>query len=140
MMSLRESSLILCLLLTGCGGNELMPVTGSVHYDDGTVPVGGLSMLRFTPTADSPSPSRRAVEGTINPTDGTFELMTYRPGDGVHAGEYHVSFTVRKNYMEPESAMPPEYSHYSAPSTTPLRVTVDSGHRKFDFVLEPKGE
>lgn len=129
--------LFLCLLLTGCGGNGLMPVTGTVHYEDGSVPVGELSMVRFTPTADSPSPSRRAVEGTINPDDGSFELMTYRPGDGVYAGNYLVSFTVREHYLNPKSAIPPEYSAYEQPSTTPLKVTVDSQNRHFDFVLKP---
>jgi hypothetical protein len=125
------------LLLAGCGGNGLMTATGTVKYADGSIPTGEVAMVRFTPTPDSPSPSRRAVEGTINPDDGSFELMTYRPRDGVHAGNYLVSFTVRENYMDPTSAIPPEYSKYDSASTTPLKVTVDSSNRHFDFVLEP---
>ncbi len=136
---MKRVSLMVLLLATlfGCGGDGLLIVTGTVKYSDGTIPQGGFANIRFKPTEDSPSLSKKTSHGDIQ-KDGTFTLMTKRPGDGTYAGKYKVSIAVQKRYGDRISIIPPEYSAYGSPDTTPLEVTVDRSNRHFDFVFEPQ--
>ena len=86
----------LIIVAAGCSkGPAVFQVRGKVMYKDGSAPRGGVRVVRFEPTRDSSAERRRVASGQIE-TDGSFELFTRRPGDGVFPGEYNVTFTVWK--------------------------------------------
>ena len=76
-------------LLTGCGPSHptTVAVRGKVTYGGGSWPKAGL--LYFTiVTAAKDFPGRT---GTARfETDGAFEAMTWKPGDGLMPGRYRV--------------------------------------------------
>ncbi len=67
--------------LSGCGGG-LYPVRGTVTLDDGTPVTKGLVV--FERVDGGPAVTAR---GQIQP-DGSYELSTNKPGDGVPPGRY----------------------------------------------------
>jgi hypothetical protein len=73
----------LVLGLTGCG-NKLHPVRGTVALDDGTPVTRGL--IVFERVDGGPAVTAR---GDIR-SDGTYEMSTYKTGDGVPPGKYKV--------------------------------------------------
>lgn len=73
--------LLLALAATGCGQNS--SVKGRVLLDG--QPVAGATVL-FMPEAAGQG---RPALGTTD-SDGYFELMTHRPGDGVAPGGYRI--------------------------------------------------
>ena len=73
----------LLALTVGCGP-RLYPVKGKVTFEDKPLPWGG--SISFVPQGTE---NLRAAGGTIK-EDGTFELTTEKPGDGVMVGEYRV--------------------------------------------------
>jgi hypothetical protein len=77
------AALLLALGLTGCG-SKYHPVRGTVTLDDGTPVTKG--MVVFEGEIDGAPVSAR---GEIKP-DGTYQLSTAKPGDGVPAGKYRV--------------------------------------------------
>src|SRR5687767_8844839 len=74
---------LLVLALTGCG-SRLHPVRGTVTTEDGKPVTKG--MVVFEGKADGKVVSAR---GEIRP-DGSYELSTEVPGDGVPPGHYRV--------------------------------------------------
>src|SRR5688500_13109993 len=84
---------VACLgVLSGCGKSHPMAqVRGKVVFPDGKIPEAGIRMIRFECAADSDAALRKGATGTIN-DDGSFEVYTRRPGDGVHLGKYDVTF------------------------------------------------
>jgi hypothetical protein len=114
--------------LWGCGASgEMVDVSGTVKYADGSPVTGESPLVVFEPTAEG-----KAASGTINP-DGTFEMMTLKPGDGVQPGKYKVVLRVFKNYRAQTLAVPEKYG---SASTTPLEVAVDDDNTHLDFVVE----
>ena len=69
-------AVVLCL--TGCG--KKAKVTGTVKFSDGT-PLN-VGTVNFTDGTN-------LFRGEIQP-DGTFEMRTFKPGDGVLKGSYKV--------------------------------------------------
>jgi hypothetical protein len=123
-----------CVTLCGCG-SDTAKVSGKVFYKDGTVPKGEVCALRFEPTQESTAKVRKAASGAIGP-DGSFELNTRQAGDGVHKGEYAVTFVVRKSAMEGGSLVAEKYTNAA---TTPYKVTVDRNLSALKFEIEPPG-
>jgi len=122
------------VLLIGCGGPpvDLVPVRGTVTFEDGTVPQGAVAKVYFEPVRDGPQAIRKVASGDIRP-DGSFELMTRRPGDGVIPGKYKVLFAVEQTYGGRESVLP---ARYSSVEETPFEVTVEPRRNPpFDFEL-----
>jgi hypothetical protein len=74
---------LLALGPAGCGGS-LYPVRGTVTLDDGTPLARGLVV--FERTDGGPPVTAR---GEVRP-DGTYDLSTAKPGDGVPPGRYKV--------------------------------------------------
>ena len=122
--------------LIGCGGGapvEMVPVTGSVKFDDGTIPTGEVATVYFEPAAGGNQALRKAASSPIDPQDGSFRMTTVHPGDGAIVGTYKVIFEVHKTYLGRESVVPEKYTN---PDTTPFEVTVGSGGAsQKDFVL-----
>ena len=118
----------------GCNrGPAIAQVSGKVLYKDGSVPKGGVRVVRFEPDKDTPAELRRAASGSIQP-DGSFALCTKRPGDGVYCGKYHVTFAIMKGPREPISFIAEEYTNAAS---TPYHVTVDGDKSDLFFEIEP---
>jgi hypothetical protein len=77
------------LLLAGCGADEV-----PVYHVRGKVLYRGKPAHRaevvFLPVEDDPNLAGLCIHGTAG-EDGTFELTTYRRGDGAPAGDYVVT-------------------------------------------------
>jgi hypothetical protein len=107
-------------------------VSGTVVYTDGSVPTGGLCLVRFEPTDSSTAEIRKGATCDIGP-DGSFELFTRVPGDGVYNGDYAVTFEVKKGPMDPISYIPQKYR---MASSTPYKVKVEGDKDDYKFEIE----
>jgi len=122
------------MVLAGCGrGAAKAQVSGKVLYKDGSVPKGGVCVVRFEPAADSPAEIRKTATGSIE-ADGSFQLSTQKPGDGIYLGKYNVTFAVWKAPREPVSLVKEIYTN---PATTPYHVTVEDDMDDLSFEIEP---
>ena len=136
------SCLLLAVLTIGCGKCK---VRGTVKFADGTPLTGGV--VNFTD-------DEKLFKGEIN-NDGTFEMKTVKPGDGIDPGTYKVYLTETLNLVisdkkaktssldgdgstemdvigKSELTVDPKYSDAS---TSGLTVTV-SKSMKYDITLE----
>jgi hypothetical protein len=118
--------------LAGCGGREAYQVSGRAQYIDGSPITGGVRVVRFEPMQDSRAEVRKAASAYIDP-DGSFELFTRRPGDGVIAGSYAVTFTVLDKPMDGRSLIPEKYNRIA---DTPFEIDVDDDRDDLLFELE----
>lgn len=119
----------------GCNSKSMVPVRGKVTYKDGTVPAGGVAVVNFTPADDSTAQVRKGATGSIN-SDGSFEMMTRMPGDGVYPGSYNVAFVVQRSAMDATtSQILPKYNN---PKTSGYTVTIDAAKSDLSFEIEPK--
>jgi hypothetical protein len=81
----------LAALTSGCGGNKgprLYPVKGSVRING--EPVKGVNVM-FTPVAPIEGATDPLSPAAVTGKDGTFRLMSFKPGDGAPAGDYQVT-------------------------------------------------
>lgn len=116
------------VLAAGCGGGDgLINVTGTVSSVDGSPLKGESSLVVFESTSGGKSAS-----GALN-DDGSFEMMTARPGDGMQPGTYKVVLKVWENYRAQTLAIA---EAYASAATTPLEATVDADNTHFDFKVE----
>ncbi len=86
------------LLLAGTGCNRgpaMVQVRGKVTNKDGSLIKCGVREIRFEPTADTTASLRKTAISQIQ-DDGSFELFTRKPGDGVIAGKYAVVISVMR--------------------------------------------
>ncbi|MEO2050006.1 MAG: hypothetical protein ABGX16_25905 [Pirellulales bacterium] len=118
--------------LVGCGkANPYLQVTGTVKFDDGTVPQGDISSITFQPK--SGGIDSKGAQGTIEP-DGSFQLHSERPGDGAKPGNYAVTVQVMVGYPQGKSVVPLKYTD---PRKTPLTAEIKaSGENQFSFTIE----
>jgi hypothetical protein len=120
------------MVLAGCGAKESHQVSGLVQYIDGSPISGGVRVIRFQPTDDTSAKIRKAASAEIAP-DGSFELFTRRPGDGVFRGKYAVTFSVLTQPLGGKSLIPAKYSDIQS---TPFIVEVDDDKTDLKFELE----
>jgi hypothetical protein len=127
------AGLLLCLIgQTGCGGRESYQVSGRAQYKDGSPITGGVRVIRLEPTQDSTAVIRKAAGTTIAP-DGTFEIFTRKPGDGVIPGKYAVTFTVLDKPFGGKSLIAAKFTN---PVDTPFELVVDEDKTELLFELE----
>ena len=125
----------LVVALAGCNhGPEMAHVRGKVLYKDGTVPHGGVAVVRFEPADDTTATVRKGATSAIGP-DGSFDMLTRQPGDGVYLGEYNVTFTVLRNPMDPTSSM--ILPKYNSAATSGYKITVDGNKDDEHYEIEP---
>jgi hypothetical protein len=125
-------------LAVGCGGEktpDMGRVRGKVTWEDGSVPKGGVAVIRFEPSPDTTAKIRKAASNDIQP-DGSYDLVTVKPGDGAIYGTYKVVFTVLESYRTGKSLVDEKYT---TGQTTPYEVVVDSASHEFDFKIERAG-
>lgn len=151
---MRISTLVIvaALLASGCGGEKLGRVTGTVTA--GGKPVSG-GTVQFIPATG------KAAVASINP-DGTYALTTYDTGDGalvgphkvvIHATRVGAGKLVEAKSIEDEIALAQKGSgkilvpgkvewlvpeRYSAPGTSDLTATVEPGEQTINFDLPAK--
>jgi hypothetical protein len=110
---------LLALLLAGCGSN-LYTVRGKVVFPDGTPLEGGWVIFeKFeggkTNSADSPVAD-----------DGTFELRTERPGDGVPPGKYMILVKAQEQTLaEGQRRTPRIHPKFEKFETSGIELTVE---------------
>lgn len=124
---------VVLLAVAGCwgGGLDLQEVTGTVQFEDGTIPQGEMSTITFVPAVPMEG---KAASSNIEP-DGTFRLWTLTQGDGgALPGDYVVTLNVINGYPQGRSMVPAKYTDFKQ---TPLKATVQAGQENhFDFRIE----
>ena len=122
--------------IVGCGeSHSVAQVRGKVVGKNGALPSASIRVVRFEPAADSNAAVRKGASGSIN-DDGSFELFTRRPGDGVHMGKYAVTFAFYRSATDQKSLVS---AKYTKPATTPYQVVVDKDIDDLEFEIEPLG-
>jgi hypothetical protein len=120
------------LAVIGCGSKDAYQVSGRAQYKDGSPITGGFRVIRLEPGKNSTAKIRKGASGMIA-EDGTFELFTRKPGDGVYAGEYVVTFSVLTKSLGGTSLIPAYYTH---PESTPFNIVVDDDKEGLVFELD----
>jgi hypothetical protein len=117
----------------GCGkSNPVGQVSGKIIFKNGAIPPAGVRVVRLEPTADSNMAVRKGATGRIS-DDGTFEIYTRKPGDGVHFGNYAVTFAFWKSAMDHTSLIEPRYTDAK---NTPYHLIVDKDIVGLEYELE----
>ncbi len=124
-------------VVAGCGENRPVtcPVHGKVTYQGKPVPRG---TVLFNPVDPTQPPARGMIA-----SDGTYELTTFRAGDGAVPGKHKIVINATTEvdparevgelgYRIPQSLVPAEYSSLS---TTPLERTVGGPEKTIDLEL-----
>jgi hypothetical protein len=102
--------------LAGCGGG-LHPVRGKVLLDDGKPLTRGMVIFQATLGDQT-----LQADGEIH-DDGSFQMRTNTPGDGVAPGTYKVVIQVPP--LDSDKPMPPPFHpKYQSFAETDLQVTV----------------
>jgi len=109
-------------------------VRGKVTYKDGSIPQGGVKVIRISPTKDSTAEVRKGASGMIE-SDGSFDLWTRQAGDGAYLGDYVVTFAIQKSHMDPTTSLIQPI--YTNPSTSPFKLTITGDVDDLKYELEP---
>jgi hypothetical protein len=120
----RWPLLFVVLALAGCGQRFAMgQVKGRITYQGKPLPEG---TVMFVPQTGF------AAAGGIRP-DGTYRLLTKKPGDGAVVGHHKVCI---KPPFRPETSGYPNYDKkYWDAETSGFEVDVKGGENEFDFDL-----
>ena len=125
-------------------GQRLVKVSGTVKFKDGTplqVPEGGRAVVTFTPADTTgelaPGQIRKGASAMIRP-DGTFEMGTMKPGDGVIPGRYRVFLMTQKNVAANPNDPANQFvqKKYTSAVTSGLEVTIDKPTSDLRFELD----
>jgi hypothetical protein len=133
----RFLSLFICCVISSLAGcqqkSDMVQVRGKVLYKDGSVPQGGVRVVRFEPAENTTAKVRKGASGDIGP-DGSFTAWTRMPGDGVYAGEYNVTFAVWASPTDPNTSL--LNPKYSSAATSGYKVTADHNIDDLQFEIE----
>lgn len=134
-MSLFALGAMFALGATGCNtGPKVVEASGTVTFEGGVPAGAGVKVIRFEPTPDSAAEVRKGASCNIA-DDGSFEMFTRVPGDGVYAGKYAVVFSVLNSPIEQKSLIS---SKYTSSATTPYVIELTDDRRDLSFSLESK--
>jgi hypothetical protein len=118
----------LLVAFAGCGGG-LAPVRGKVTLPDGK-PASG-SQVVFESQQDGKQISAR---GDVH-EDGSYELSTFKPGDGVPLGKYRVQVNPPPVVNAEAAQRAPFHPKFSDFSTSGLEFEVKAGGNDFAIPL-----
>jgi len=125
----RTAFVVLLFGLTGCSSG-LYPVRGTVKLEDGTPLAKG--MVIFEKDEGGKSVMAR---GELKP-DGSFQLGTNKPGDGVPAGKYRVLInSMDISDVPDEKKVLPFDNKYLKYETSGLEFEVKAGENEFPITL-----
>jgi hypothetical protein len=127
----------LLLAIAGCGQRApytIVPVSGTVTYDDGTSIPGARVVVTFVPQIEAVNPKEFPRSGTTDlKPDGSFsEVTTWKHGDGVIPGAQKVTVISVDERMQPTGAVDPIYSRID---TTPLTAVINSGDNRVTLTI-----
>ncbi len=111
------------VIVSGCGDRNLVPVSGTVQREGELITAG---RIMFRPLGEG-----RPAFGNIR-SDGTFLVMTERPGDGAPVGEYHVMIVGALGPTDNERR-----TNYRAPSDRPVKIVAGQAN-EFDFAISKR--
>lgn len=129
---------VLLAAILGCGGEpfDILPVTGKVTYEDGSVIPAKELRVEFIPQTPPLNAATHPRPGMAypNPADGTFSAATtHKYGDGLTVGKHKV--IVRSlDEMENETDAVPK--QYRSMDTTPLEIEVASGKTHLELKVK----
>jgi hypothetical protein len=124
------AAFVLLVGVAGCGG--YYPVHGKVTYPDGSPVTKGIVVFESNGAANAIS-----ARGEIQ-ADGTYQLGTDKPGDGVPAGKYRVLVTPRlENPDAPEVTFDRRFADFN---TSGLEFEVGSGDNDFSIQVTRPGK
>jgi hypothetical protein len=120
---------LVVLSVAGCG-DALFPVHGTVTLEDGTPLAKGLVVAeRF----EGGPPV--TAQGAIQP-DGTYQLSTNKPGDGVPPGKYHILINAMDLSDLPDEQKDIPFHHkYLSLKTSELELEVKRGDNNYPIRL-----
>ena len=128
--------------VAGCGGPsapKTVKVCGKVTLDGKPLEAGQVIFQPVKPAAGYP---KRPATASLR-ADGSYELSSFRSGDGVVPGEYQVSINTRTSGPTPEDPNAPEVweapKKYGNPASSGLTATVPSEGKsdlEFNFDLQ----
>jgi hypothetical protein len=124
--------LIAVAAVAGCGSNSkpLVQVTGRVTYGGGEWPFPGY--ITFSPIESSASKPARPGSGRFG-VDGKYVVGSYRSGDGLLPGRYHVSVSC----LAPEGTPnPPTDSQYVPADFTTEELVVEAGQDAIELDID----
>ena len=126
-------ALACAVVVTGCGHKPpVVHVKGKVAFKNGPMPNTPVRMILFSPSGNTAAEVRRGASSLIE-TDGSYELWTKNPGDGINVGEYNVTFAVQKGPMDPTSLIPGKYSSLATPYKN---IKVDKNTDDLNFEID----
>jgi hypothetical protein len=129
----------------GCGGSsKVYPVKGTVKFEG--KPMKGGGSISFQPTGGQ---SGKTAGGEIK-EDGTYEVMTHKPGDGSMIGDFRI-IILQTTGREPDPTKDGERPGkgvttvveadripliYADPTKSPLTAKVEAKDNVIDFDLK----
>jgi hypothetical protein len=132
---LFSASVGLLLALPGCdSGPKVVNASGTVTFEGGPPAGAGVKVIRFEPAQDSTAEVRKGASCSIA-EDGSFDMYTRIPGDGVYAGKYNVVFSVLNSPIEQKSLIDPKYT---SSATTPYVIDLNDDRSDLSFTIEAK--
>jgi hypothetical protein len=123
---------LIAAVLLGCFagcGSGMQPVRGKVTLPDGKPAAGSQVVFESEQEAKKIS-ARGDVQG-----DGTFELSTFKPGDGVPPGKYKVQVNPPPMLNAEGPSISPFNAKYSNFNTSGLEFEVKRGGQN-DFPIQ----
>jgi len=122
--SVLSSAGVIWLLVSiaGCGAG-MQPVRGTVKLADGKPASGSQVVVEGGPEGKKVS-ARGDVQG-----DGSFELSTYKPGDGVPPGKYKVQVNPPPMVNAEAAYVSPFNAKYGSFETSGLEFEVKAGQK-----------
>lgn len=131
---------LLVVASTGCGNKlpySIVPVHGSVTYEDGSKIEADILMIAFEPidfeSDEGMVPPAGQTE--VNAGTGAFDsVSSYRANDGLAVGRHRVLVAAYRGgeggQRIPTAAVP---SQYSQASTTPIEVEITSANQELEI-------
>jgi hypothetical protein len=119
----------------GCGP-RLYPVHGTVTYADGRPVTEGMVVFE-SKGDDKPVTARGDIRA-----DGSYELSTFKPGDGARPGKYQVLVAPKfdPNAVDGPARPPPFDPRYADFRTSGLEVEVTAGTNDYPIHVTPAGK
>jgi hypothetical protein len=125
----------------GCSGGspyDIVEVSGTVTYEDGSLIPADSIMLKFDPQAaplDTKTHPRKGF-ADVNVSDGSFQFATtHKYADGLVAGKHKVLVAARLKDSKAAKLVPKEYQR---PDTTPVEIDTNNLPLKIQ-VRKPTG-
>lgn len=128
----------LITFVLGCGGAGRPSI--AVHRASGSVTWDGKPLEGASVQFHSVEPIKLdgketpVMPGAQSKSNGSFDVTTFRSGDGLPQGDYLVTVSCENRSTKPKNGDYPELlpAHFQDPNKSGLKVTIKSGTNKLD--------